>query len=237
MEAAISMAPPKRKSRRILLRVTLVLVAILVASQLAWTFSGSKEWEFLGERNGVNVYSMKVPGDNVKQFKATMRSRSRLSVMTAVMQDFEIAEEAGYIAPVMIERKSPQQFTSSMRAEMPFFFKTRELVTRVDISQDQQSKEVLVTVKAVPEAVPPDDCCVRVENMDNSWRFIPVGNGEVEMEWKVNMDQGGFVPYFLINAVFPEFMYEVPPMMQEIMNREQYQNVKFDFIQDLPTGG
>lgn len=238
MEATISTTPPKKanKLKTFLLRGGLSLLGVLVVAQLAWTFSGSNEWEFIGERNAVKIYSLKERGDNVLKFKATRRSSSTLSTMVAVMQDLDIATEVGYIDPVLVEKKSPQHFSTAMRADMPFFFKPREMVTDIELTQDPQTKELLVTVKAAPDLIPPNDCCVRIKNIDNSWRFTPLPNGEIEMEWKVDMDQGGFFPYFLINMVFPEFMYEALPMMQEVMNREKYLHASFDFIQDPSAG-
>jgi hypothetical protein len=65
------------------------------------------------------------------------------------------------------------------------------------------------------------------------WRYTPLGNGEVEVEYTMNMSEGGFMPDLLLNTWRPEAIFYALPKMQEVLNREKYQKAKFDYIKEL----
>jgi hypothetical protein len=66
--------------------------------------------------------------------------------------------------------------------------------------------------------------------MNNTWRLTPLENGQVDIEYVINMNQGGFVPDLFLNVGTPRFMLLILPNLQGFLNREKYRDAKFDFI-------
>jgi hypothetical protein len=115
---------------------------------------------------------------------------------------------------------------------LPFPFRPREFVVRSQIHQDALTKDVLLVYAAAPDKVPPNDCCFRVNNMNNAWRFTPLGNGQIDIVYVMNMNEGGYIPDLLLNRLRPKLVYGVLKGLQRLLDREKYHAVKLAFIEE-----
>ena|SRR5215813_9268886 len=230
-----SVAKPKRWTNRILkilLVVSVSLVTLLFVAQLIWRFSGSNQWELVQEENGVKAYTLKAPGLDLEQVRGVVRVRSTLAGIVKFMQDPDVCHDVGCYESRLVERVDDQLNYYTFQYLYPFPFRTREFVIREQCYQNPHTKEVFVGVAAAPDKTPPNDCCFRVTDMNNFWRFTPLENGEVEIEYTVNMNDGGFMPALMSNMVRHKLMFKLLPRMQSLLNKEKYQGAKFDFIKE-----
>ena len=230
-----SIALPKAWVKRplnILTLVSLSLVSLFFVARLIWRFSGSNQWEFVQEKNGVKVYSLKAPGLDVEQVKGIVRVRSTLAGIVKFMQDPDVCNDIGCYESKMLDRVDDQLQYFSFRYHYPFPFHAREFVVRAQFYQNPHTKEVFLEYAAAPDRVPPNDCCFRITDMNNTWRFTPLENGQVEIEYTVNMNDGGFVPDLLLNMKRPQVMFAILPRLQGLLDKEKYQSAKFDFIKE-----
>jgi hypothetical protein len=72
-----------------------------------------------------------------------------------------------------------------------------------------------------------------VLKIDNSWRFTPLNSDETEVHWILDMDIGGYAPYFMLNKWFAWEMVNFAPGLQEIVQRPKYKNAKVEWLQEL----
>lgn len=220
--------------KKFLFRGVLFIVGAVFLSHGIHTYSGSNQWELEGEKKGVTVYSLKSPGSNLKQFRGVVRVKSRLASFVAMMQGSDISDDTGFYEPREFDKDNMQLFHAAFKTKVPIpIFKPREFVVRNHFYQNPKSKTVYYEVTATPGKIPPDECCYRISDMNNYWVFTPLGNGEVELEWFINMDLG--LPYFIINSAHPEYMYDVLAKMQGFLDREHYKNAQLDFIQEVES--
>jgi hypothetical protein len=219
-----------RKLGKILLVGSVSVVVLVFAARLVWRFYGSNQWEFVEESDGVRVYTLKAPGSDLLKFKGVSRVRAPLSNLVKMFQDPEICLEAGCTATRMVERVDDQQQFYAFQHTLEFPFRKREFVVREQFYQNPHTKAILMEVMADPDKIPPDDCCFRVTDMNNTWLFTPLDNGEVEIEWVLNMNEGGFLPDLMLNTMRSGVFFYILPRLQEWVMREKYQNAKFDFI-------
>src|SRR5438552_445691 len=126
----------KRKLRKLLLRGTLAFVVIAILAQLSYTYSGSNQWINLGERNGVTVYSLKSPGSNLKQFKATWKVHSRLSKFVMFADDSITDLGIGYYDIKELEKPNEKIIFTAWKMKMPSPFKPRQFVVKTEFAQD-----------------------------------------------------------------------------------------------------
>lgn len=223
----------RRKVWKWLLGLVLVLVAAGGIAQLSYTYSGSREWELVTEEKGVKVYSMKVPGVNNKQFKAVYTLDTSLNAVVAFMQDNDSDIDIAFDRAKEVRRHGPQMLVTTWRSAFPAPLSDRDFVVRHVFTQDPVNKEISYTLQSLPTLLPPDDCCVRVPRMDNSWLLMPKPGGKVEITWFIDMDVGGFMPYFMINEAHPEIMVDFASKMQGYVARAKYVNSKQDWISEL----
>ncbi len=224
--------PRKRLGKvKLLLLVGAVAAIVLFIAHSAWKYSGSNKWELVRDKDGVQVYALKIPGLAKKQFKVVARMKTTLNRVAAAMTDTssEACKEffPSCVGGEVLEPYSAksQYFVQAFRVELPRPLSPRDLVVKTELSQDPQSKSMVVRCTALPDRIPPDACCVRIKNMHNSWRFTPVDNGEVEVEFSSNAESP--VPYFLANFIAPITGSRFVGHLEQFFNKEKYQHAEF----------
>jgi hypothetical protein len=237
MTEPITISRPKRILRAIgrVLGYTAAAVAVaLIAWHYIYKYSGSGKWEFEFEKKGVKVYSLKVPGETLKQFKAVTRVKTSLNRAAAAMISTETEDCADWMPGCTSERAIQPfnarnlTYTHLYRLKYPSPFTTRDFIIHARVNQDPATKAVLVAFQAKPDAAPRNECCVRVERLNNTWRFTPLGNGEVEAEAIVNADQK--LPYFMVNKVAPASLYVMCRRLQKFLDKDKWQQAKLAHI-------
>lgn len=226
---------PKRRLRTFgkwVLRVFVVILAVALAAQLTYMFSGSGEWESLSAKNGVQIFEKKVPGRNIKEYKAVFKVKSTLSRFVAFSTIEDSDMEIDYYDMQDLEKVSEQLIYSTWKQKFPSPFKPRHFVVKNEFTQDPATKVLVYTVQAANDRMPEDDCCVRVARMDNSWTLTPLGNGEIQVEWVSNLDMGGALPYFVLNGYQPGGMRFFATNLQRYLDQEKFANVKYAWIQE-----
>ncbi len=229
-----TLAKPRPRGRKFLRFLWIACVSLIVALfvvRVVWRFSGSNQWELVGEKNGVKVYSLKVPGTDVKKFKSVFRVHSTLAGLVKYFQDPDACNDVGCSHSYIVERVDDQLEYASFRYKLPSPFHPREFVVREQFYQNPHTREILVEVAAAPDKLPPDQCCFRVTDMNNMWRLTPVGNGDVEVEYIMNMNEGGFMPDILMNIARPKILFMMRNL-QRFVGKEKYQTAKFDFVKE-----
>ena len=230
-------ARKKGRFKKFFLRGLLLLVVAAVVAHFAYKYSGSDEWHPLPEKDGVKVSWMKPSGSTIVIYKGTTRFKSSLTSITRFMQDPTTCDDVGCSDPVVIKDESPQiQYMSFVYDYKPFT--KRQFVVKVDVSQDPATKEVLVKYVGYPDMIPPNECCIRVPRMNNSWRFKPLNDGEIEVEYIVDMHEGGFIPYFIGSRIHEQTAYialrEIGKFVESDKYKKKYVDnpVALDYIQE-----
>jgi hypothetical protein len=226
---------PKGRIGKLVLRGALAVILAVGVAHLAWKYSGSNQWKKVGERKGVTLYSMKSPGATIEKFKAVWKIHGNLSRLVMWVNDTKPDKKhrpMGLYDLRILERHGDRGGWTAYKQPIASFLRPREFVIKTELSQNPQTKALLYTVTAFPDSIPPDDCCVRVRVMDNRWTLTPLKTGDLEVEWFVNMDIGGAIPYVLQNAVQPDGMLNFAPSLQKFMDREKYKDAKYDWIQE-----
>jgi len=223
---------PIRRLLKIVLTASVMLVAVIQILGWAWRFSGTNQWELFGERKGVRVYTLKTPGSDLNKFKCVFRVRSTLSGLVRLMQDPDACDDLQCYGSRIIEKVDDHLQYATFRYKFDRPFRPREYVVRTEIHQNALTKEVLVSYSAALGKIPPDDCCFRVSDFNNAWRLTPLGNGQVDVEYTVNMDEGGLVPNVIANRARPKFLLIALRHLQKILDKDKYRNAKLAFIQE-----
>src|SRR5260370_23964965 len=97
--------PWDRRLAKFLFRVSVSIVVLLFFAQLIWRFSGSNQWELVQAKDGIKIYSLKVPGSDLLQLRAIGRINSTLSGVVAWMEDPDACKVQGCTGPCDLERR------------------------------------------------------------------------------------------------------------------------------------
>jgi hypothetical protein len=240
-----TMTEPGKKPRKIVRILSIgvvLLVAILVIAHFAWKYSGSNQWELMREVNGVRIYSLKTPGATREQFKAVGRVKSTLNRVVALMTD--TSPDAckqfvpGCIGGAIVKPWDPQNLSVTQAFRISFdgrgyprmfsVFSPRDLVIETKFTQDPKTRSLFVECTAQSGLIPPDACCPRLTDMHNTWRFTPVDNGELELEFVANYDPG--VPYWMYNRMLPAGLPRLPHRVERLYNKDKYGHTEFAWL-------
>ena len=217
----------------------LVIIGLLYVYNIYWTNSGSNEWELEIDQDGVQVYSMKVPGDDLVKFKSKFKGKYTLGQLAAphlldhnletCKEWFENCVGCEIIVPFDTIR---QYDVSLWTLELPSPFQSSELLINTSVTQDANGV-VTVDVTSVPNTIGHTKDVVRVERMHNVWQFTPLGNGMAECQLIQDISLGGFFPNFLMNMVGAsgnlEFMRDELP---KFLEKPKYKNATFSYIKE-----
>ncbi|HEU4888430.1 MAG TPA: hypothetical protein VFV49_11115 [Thermoanaerobaculia bacterium] len=219
-----------RRVGKYFLIVVAFLAVAAVSAHFIWKYSGSSQWEPLRESGGIKLYTLKAPGTTLNQIKGVTRVRSTLTDAMSLAQDPDVCEWAHCYEAKMFHRVNERLQYYTFRWDYPFNFRPREFVVKQQFSRIPETKALFQEVIAAPDTLPPNDCCFRVRTMHNTWRFTPIGNGELEIEYIINADDG--FPYPLANLGGPQFMHSILSKMQMILDKahEKFPNAKYDLV-------
>lgn len=192
-----------------------IIVALVVVNAI-WTYSGSGQWRLIRDKTGIKVYALKTSGSTLEQFKGTARLRATLPTVLKLTVDPVMLKALGGYGARYLGGDEYMSFSYfRMDPYPPLPFRPRESVLSVLKYQNTKTQELLLQVRAVPDKIPPSDCCFRVTQMNNSWRFRPIGVDQVDIEWLLNEDLGGMVPDSLKNHKWPNLMFNFLALMQD----------------------
>lgn len=213
------------------------LIIILLISHLFWHYSGTNQWELAIDEKGVKVWTIKTPGSNLIRIKATVKIKSSLSGMVKLLEDLESCVDAQcYDAKVLKPVDSlPGHYAAFVRFKYDIpGFSTRDYVLYQTHVQNPQSKQLVIDIIAAPDAIPRDECCVRITHLHNNWKITPLANNELDIEFRQDTDIGG-LPYILANYALKQGTYEILQGMQGLMDMEKYRTAKVNDIQEFST--
>jgi hypothetical protein len=209
-------------------------VAVLVVAHFAWKYSGSGQWELWRDKKGVKIYSMKVPGSTRLHFKTVTQIHAKLDSIVAAMTDTTTEGCRNFIptctsGPVLKPWDAQSlNYVQAYRIGVKPPFSPRDLVIKTQVSHDAKTRAVQMDMTAVPELVGTDSCCVRMTEMNNRWRFTPLDNGMVEVEFTQNDDPR--VPYFMYNRAIPIGLTWLRRNTEQVFNKEKYRSAQFAFL-------
>lgn len=224
----------KSKFKKILLYGSLSLIVILVISHFIWKSSGSGQWELKKDKDGVKVYCLKSSGSTLIKCKSIGQiPYHTLAGIVKLMRDPDVCEDVGCYDSYIIESPGPELIYYTFKMDFFFPLKAREYVVKSEYYQNPETKEILVNFIAAPDKLPPNDCCVRVLHMKNTWRFTPLDNGMAEVEFVFDEDEGGNFPYFLANLFAPILASAAITELPELLQKEKFLNAKLDYVEEF----
>ncbi len=236
-------APRKIKDplwKRLYFIFSLLVMAVLVA-HITWVASGTAEWKLVKDEDGIQVYTLKAPGDALMKTRTVMEGDYTLSQLVSqhigVGDTLEVCIEwiPGCKDFKRIKQFDPvQSYDKDLwRMEFPGPFADRELLISTIFEQDKKTKQVTLDVVAIPNALPHTLGVIRVERMHNRWTYTPKANGKVEVSLIQDTDVPGigFFPYFLMNMTLVEEGHKFfATTLRATLKEPRYVNAKVDLV-------
>ena len=166
-------------------------------------FADETAWELKKDAEGIQVYTRKVEGSPIKEFKGIMVAKIPLDRVIAVFEDTPSACEWMHNCEEFkqLEEKSPDERIFYLHQKLQWPVSDRDVVTYRIRKQDPQTKAVSYTFSEVPGLYPLQKDRVRMLFIRTLWRFTPREDGKVEVYYQVHLDPGGKIPKWVVNQL------------------------------------
>ena len=163
-----------------------------------------------------------------------MRIKASLASLIALVDDISTCPQwiDTCVEGRLLKRMSPAETYTHTINNAPWPVKDRDAVVHNRVSQDPENRNVTIHITGVPDYIPSRKGLVRVKMIKGFWKFMPMGNGLVEVVYQVHNDPGGGLPSWLVNSVVVTQPYNTLLNMKKMVSRQKYQRAHFDFIKE-----
>jgi hypothetical protein len=217
------------KMKRFLLLLT---VGYLVTSGYA---DGPSEFSLDKDKNGVKVYTRKIEGSSLKEFKGVTAIKTSLTSLVALMDDTDALprwlHNCG--AARLVQKINERERITYTTVKAPWPVSDRDTVSYSKIVQDPKSKIITIYLKGMPDRYPVQSGKVRVPSLKGFWQFIPNKNGYVTVIYQLHSEPGGAIPDALANSTATDIPYHTLLNMHKIVKEEKYQSAKLPQVKEL----
>jgi len=191
-------------------------------------------WKFLTEKNGIKVYSRSVADSKVKALKVTCVLDASLSALVTLLLDVPATPEwvSHTKSCTLVKRVSPAELYYYSEVSLPWPLDNRDFVAHVKVTQDKTTKVVTVDAPAIPGVVAAKKGIVRVSHSLGYWIITPLGNGKIKVDYSLQVDPGGVIPAWAVNALSSQGPLDSFMEMRRMLQKKEYKDAVLSFIED-----
>ncbi|MDQ6478113.1 START domain-containing protein [Dyadobacter sp. LHD-138] len=164
--------------------------------------SGQPNWKLVADEDGVRVFSKSVMDSRIKAVHVTCEIKANLAQILALLLDVETAEQ--WICHTkscsVLKRVSASELYYYTEVDLPWPLNNRDFVTHMKIFQHPVTKIITITAPAVPGILAAKEGIVRIDHSVGTWILTPLGKERVNIDYTLQVDPGGIIPAYIVNA-------------------------------------
>lgn len=200
--------------------LVVVLLSLFSPSLIA------QSWEFVKEKDGVQIFSRQEPGRNLKSFKGVADIKESAEKVFDRIEDVNHTEwwdkNLSQIKVLLYEKYKRAQYHIVYATPWPI--KNRDLYADATVSINQVTGERKITTVPLQGAPAETKDYKRIKDYRQQWTVKPVNNNLTHVELEFYVDPDDKLPEWLLNLVFIESpVNTIKGLRQEI---EKYSDKK-----------
>jgi len=192
------------------------------------------EWELKEDKEGIRVYTKKVDNSPLKAVKTVCTVNTSLSTLTAVLLDINSSADWVYETKriTLLKQISPAELIYYSEINIPWPVLNRDFIVLLKVTQDEKTKAVTVMGYNKPDYLPENKNIVRIQQSYSKWLITPLQNGQVKIEYVLQVDPAGSVPAWMINLFATKGPFETFRKLREQVKKPVYSHSSFSFIKE-----
>ena len=185
-------------------------------------------WTLAKDEQGIQVYTRKIEGIDIIEFKGITRIKSSMAGLLALIRDIEATPQwvANCTESKVLKRINANETYTYSFSKAPWPVKDRDAVVHNVISLDQETSVITVRQTGKPDFIEAKEKVIRVQRLEGFWQFTPKEEGQIEVLYQLLSDPGGAIPAWLINASMVSQPYDTLRAMKKIVMQDEYQMAK-----------
>lgn len=177
------------------------ILLFLCALQVNTAFSQS--WEFVKEKDGVQIYSRKTAGKQLKSFKAIAEINAPVEKIFNLLENVNNTDwwdkNVTQIKVLLYEKNKTARYY--MVYKLPWPVKSRDLCVNSTVEIDSETGIYKLTAVPLLGGVAEHDNLVRIKDYQQIWTVRATGRNQAHVELESYVDPGGSVPNWLYNLL------------------------------------
>ncbi len=190
-----------------------------------------EDWKYSKTKKGITVYTRKVDGSNIKQFRAIASFNTNLSAICSVILDVD--NQKSWMADTkeskLVKRNSQSEWISYVQLAIPWPYENRDMVMDCNIKQNPNNKEVKVRMSASLEYVKENRGVVRMKVAKGVFTLTPKPDG-VDVEYVFLGDPAGKIPSWLINMMIVDGPIKSLSNLKVLVETDEMKKKEITFI-------
>ena len=193
---------------------------------------GSKVWELKKTQNSIKVFS-RIHKSGYEMTKIMVTLNHSLHALLAINTDHKELKNwmDSAISSELVELLSPTNYVVHMTWDIPAPFQDRDSVARTVITQNPDTKVVLLNYKTENNLVPTSIKYVRMEQALGYWKYTPISKTQTEVEYTSLTMPGGELTPIWANLKAIEAPLNTITNMISILDSGKYNNVHLDYLE------
>ncbi len=192
------------------------------------------DWALRLDKEGIKVYSKNLDNSPYKAIKTVCTIDASLSRLTAVLMDINNTTAWVYSTKTatLLSQPAPAELLYYSEVDIPWPASNRDFIVSMKISQDARTKAVTVLADNKPAYLPENKNIIRIPQSYSKWYIEPLSNGQVKIEYILQVNPGGTVPAWLINMFATKGPFESFKNLRNQVKKAAYNNASLPFIRD-----
>ena len=187
--------------------ITLLLLAVFCFIS---TVVSAQSWSLAKDKNAVKVYTRKIDGWGIKEYKAVFSVKASLKKVVRILKD--VPGRYNWLHNTVEIReiaRTPDAVSFYNLVDAPWPVSDRDNITTFSFVQLNPT-QVRVNMKLLKThtKAPVYDGIVRIQKMKGYWLLTDKGNGIVEVLQQCVAEPGGSIPDWLANSAVVDTPYQ-----------------------------
>ena len=193
---------------------------------VAATVQAADGWSIARDEDGIRIYTRQSPGHALKEQRGEMAIHATPAALVALIMDVAACGEWVDRCQKSELLSAPGQLPVRVHTviRLPWPFASRDVVFDAGIRRHVDSGVTEITVHDVDGGVALNSDKVRMPELAGRWRFTPLLDDRVRVEYEVRADPGGYLPVWVANMAAVGAAYRTLVRMRNLVQEPRYRS-------------
>ena len=160
-------------------------------------------WQLKQSQAGVPVYSRKVEGSPILEYKSNVIINAPMPKAIALFEDAKQIRRWYYqcVRSEVVKNEDKNNKVIYLILHLPWPVAPRDFVFRRTRTEDHAKGTITYSLTALPDKLPLVKGMIRVSSIKSTWVFKSLPNGRTEFDFQQHTDPAGSIPAYLVNKI------------------------------------
>jgi START domain len=167
-------------------------------------------------KDSIRVYTCGNESSKYKIIKVKFNLTANRSQLMAMLLDIDHLGDWQYrtVSAQLLKKISDNEIIYHTEVDGPVI-DNRDFIIHLKIDDAPTNREWTITATSLPDYIPKKENVVRIPMSKAVWKIKEVKNGQLAVEYAIQIDFGGVIPAWVVNSLAHKAPYETFKSMRE----------------------